>query len=270
MHQRGGLRQPAVPESKCTATTAPHSIAAGRSNTCARKPDGTLWCWGINDKGQLGNGTTGRDNAVPAKVQVLNTSVAEVAEVAAGYDHTCARKIDGTLWCWGSNSYGQCSDAFSFQVDVHNVPFQAMGLVGAETLDAGGDHACASTTAKEFYCWGRDDYGQLGAAIAGSPNKPTKVPEGLPVERAISVAAGGLHTCAAFEGGDVYCWGRNHFGQVGDGTVVTPRTLPLKVNLPMMAEQVVAGDYFSCARLIDGRCGAGVTTATAARHQWLQ
>ena len=87
-------------------------VAAGRSHTCARKTDGTLWCWGENDNGQLGDGTS-KSKSSPVQVGALGTLV---AEVAAGGNHTCARKTDGTLWCWGTDGTGN-TDVLPMQVD---------------------------------------------------------------------------------------------------------------------------------------------------------
>src|SRR6185295_1544489 len=83
-------------------------VAAGQFHTCARKGDGTLWCWGANDDGQVGDGTTDTPKPSPVQVAALGTSVVEVA--AGSAPQTCARKGDGTLWCWGRNEYGQVGD----------------------------------------------------------------------------------------------------------------------------------------------------------------
>jgi alpha-tubulin suppressor-like RCC1 family protein len=84
-----------------------HEVAAGGYHTCARKGDRTLWCWGANGDGDVGDGTTATPKPAPVEVTALGASV---AEVAAGLRHTCARTGDGTLWCWGYNKYGQVGD----------------------------------------------------------------------------------------------------------------------------------------------------------------
>ncbi len=231
----------------CQKPVVSSNIATGFEHSCVVLMDGTAKCWGDGVLGELGNAA----NLVKSTPVAVSNAMSLTA-IGVGQSFGCARKSDGTLWCWGVNSHGGKLGIGVASESPINVPVQAMGLVGVDALGTGRFHACASTTAKEVYCWGTNAAGQLGDPALSSSNKPAKVPAGLPAERAISVAVGGFHTCAVFEGGDVYCWGRNDFGQVGDGTVVSPRKSPLKVTLPKMAEEVVAGDYFSCARLIDG------------------
>jgi alpha-tubulin suppressor-like RCC1 family protein len=230
---------------ECQTPVVASNIATGFEHSCVVLMDGTAKCWGDNGSGELGNAANVMQTS---PVGVSNAT--SLSGAAAGVSFGCARKSDGTVWCWGSNGNGgKLGDGTGVS---SNVPVQVKGLTGAETIAAGRGHACASTTAKEVYCWGTNTFGQLGDPAKGSSNVPVKVPAGLPAARAISIAAGGFHTCAVFEGGDVYCWGKNDNGQIGTGMTSDKETSPLKVTLPKAAAEVVAGDLFTCARLIDG------------------
>jgi alpha-tubulin suppressor-like RCC1 family protein len=97
------MRETALaPQEVTTLGTGAVQIVAGAFHTCARKDDGTVWCWGHNEYGQLGDGTTA-DSVVPVEVTALGSAA---VEIAAGADHTCARTVDGALWCWGWNKQG--------------------------------------------------------------------------------------------------------------------------------------------------------------------
>jgi alpha-tubulin suppressor-like RCC1 family protein len=241
-------------DSKCEKPAVVTTIATGFEHSCVKMPNGTAKCWGDGASGELGDASN-----------ILKTSPVDVKDatgyvsIAAGLSFGCAVKGDGTVWCWGSNAFGgKLGDGTGVN---SNVAVQATDVTSAELVSTGRGHACASTRNKEVFCWGTNALGQLGDPALATSNKPAKIPAGLPAERAISIAAGGFHTCAAFEGGKVFCWGRNDFGQVGV-TVSQKETSPREVTLPKAAEQVVAGDLFTCARLVDKSVtcwGAGVS-----------
>src|SRR5262249_46728698 len=121
-------------------------VSVGGYHTCARKTDGTLWCWGDNVVGMLGDGTT-TNRDVPVQVTALGNSV---AEVSAGEDHTCARKTDGTLWCWGYNNDGQLGDGTEVS-ESPPVQVDALGT-GVGQVSAGGDFTCARKTDNSLWC----------------------------------------------------------------------------------------------------------------------
>jgi hypothetical protein len=116
------------------------------------KTDGTLWCWGNNEYGQLGDGTNVGKN-VPVQVSGTNW-----VSVSAGGEHTCGIKTDGTLWCWGRNNYGQLGDGTNVG---KNAPVQVSGTNWV-SVSAGKDHTCGVKTDGTIWCWGRNNYGQLG------------------------------------------------------------------------------------------------------------
>jgi len=140
-------------------------VSAGDLSTCARKTDGTLWCWGNNVSGQLGDGTT--DSAfVPVQVASLGN---QVAEVSAGDLFACARKTDGTLWCWGTGFIDGAASGSS----LTPVPVAALGDTVAE-VSTGDGAACARKTDGTVWCWGDNTFGIIGDGT--TTTRPAPVP----------------------------------------------------------------------------------------------
>ncbi len=191
--------------------------SAGGQSSCGVRSDASAWCWGRNDFGQLGDGTTTlRTN--PAQVQG-----AGFARISTGGSFTCAVKLDGTLWCWGLNNFGQLGAG---DKATSLVPRQVG--VGATWRDvsASWQHACATQTDGSLWCWGQNSRGQLGAGnMSARSSAPVRV---LGDQSWTSVSTGGWHSCATTASGTAYCWGDNAFGQLGDGTI-TLRVKPAVV-----------------------------------------
>jgi hypothetical protein len=219
------------------------SISAGADHTCAVKTDGTLWCWGDNSGGQLGDGTTA-DSSVPVQVSGQAT---DWATVSAGYNHTCAVKTDGTLWCWGDNSGGQLGDGTTAD---SSVPVQVSGqATDWATVSAGGDHTCAIKTDHTLWCWATNTYGQLGDGTTADSSVPVQV--SVQATDWATVSAGYNHTCAVKTDGTLWCWGDNSGGQLGDGTEIG-RSVPVQVNGQANDWATVsAGFVYTCAAKTD-------------------
>ncbi|MBI4700605.1 MAG: hypothetical protein HY744_05490 [Deltaproteobacteria bacterium] len=190
--------------------TSALAVATGGYHTCAVKKDGTLWCWGRNADGELGDGTT-QSKSSPVQVSALGTSALAVA--AGGY-HTCAVKAGGTLWCWGNNEYGQLGDGTT-QDETSPVQVSVLGT-SALAVAGGQAHTCAVKAGGTLWCWGRNANGQLGDGTTQDKTSPVQVP--ALGTSALAVAAGNDHTCAVKAGGTLWCWGNNEYGQLGDGT----------------------------------------------------
>jgi len=147
-------------------------VAAGGNHTCAIREDRTLWCWGRNRYGQLGDGT-GVDRAVPTQIG----DVATWETVATGYAHTCATRTDHTLWCWGDNSSGQVGDGSTTDrfSPVQVGASQSWATAAAGGKDSTHSHSCALTTGKTLWCWGYNESGQLGVNDNQKHKRPTQV-----------------------------------------------------------------------------------------------
>jgi alpha-tubulin suppressor-like RCC1 family protein len=215
------------------------SVTHGGFFACATKNDQSLWCWGENGLGQLGDGTM--TNA-PTPIQI--TRLPGVVEVTAGWHHTCGR-TSGAVYCWGENGHGELGGNPGAPTDMVQVPIDATTVV---QLALGNAFSCARTTT-EVDCWGMDDDGELGDGGGPSTSTPITVQLGAVAK---DVAAGGFHACAIrASDGAVFCWGANDRGQLGDGTF-SGNVLPQPVGgLPGPASRLAVGDSFSCALLAD-------------------
>jgi alpha-tubulin suppressor-like RCC1 family protein len=191
------------------------AIAGGLYHTCALK-GGQVYCWGLNNYGQLGDGTTTQRNT-PTLVADGEMGNSGVTAVAAGLYHTCALK-GGQVYCWGWNGSGQLGDETNTNRNTPTlVAGGEMGNSGVTAVAASGYHICA-LKGGQVYCWGWNWEGQLGDGTNTNRNTPTLVAGGEMGNSGVTaVAAGGSHTCA-LKGGQVYCWGYNSAGQLGNGT----------------------------------------------------
>lgn len=182
--------------------------SAGPYHTCAVTTAGAVQCWGGNQYGQLGDGTT-THRLAPVTVVGLESGV---AAVAASFYHTCALTEGGAVLCWGANFGGRLGDGTTTE---SHTPVAVSGLgSGVVALRAGVHHTCAVTDAGAALCWGGNFAGQLGDGTEIDRSTPTPV-SGLGSGVA-AVATGYYHTCAATTGGAVLCWGA--YGEAGDGT----------------------------------------------------
>lgn len=201
-------------------------VAAGDGFSCSMMADGHAYCWGRNDRGQLGDGST-TDRDLPVLVGG-GVTFDTATSITTGSAHACARKLDGAVYCWGANDRGQLGDGTT--VD-RVVPTPVAGTTTFASLALGGAHTCGLTPDGSGWCWGANDAGQLGAGtFGGSVSTPQRVAHSAPLQK---IAAGGQHTCALSIGtlagsGRPYCWGLNADGQLGDGTT-TNRSVPTAV-----------------------------------------
>jgi alpha-tubulin suppressor-like RCC1 family protein len=227
-----------VPVQESTHASDWDAVSAGQAHTCAVKTSGTLWCWGNNSSGQLGDGTT-TGSAVPVQE---STHASDWAAVTARFAYTCAVKTSGTLWCWGNNSSGQLGDgtttgsAVPVQESTHASDWAA---VSARYL-----HTCAIKTAGTLWCWGSNSSGQLGDGTTTGSAVP--VQESTHASDWDAVSVGFAHTCAVKTSGTLWCWGSNSNGQFGDGTT-TDRDVPVQ-------ETTHAGDWASVTVALADTC----------------
>ena len=226
-----GTPIPCVPTPTAVAgLTGVAQLSAGRNHTCARLGDNTVRCWGLNDSAQLGLGRVDPDSSPQSSPAPV--ALADVAEVAAGGSHTCARRSDGTVQCWGWASLGQLGGAAavscgtaSGSVQCAQSPSAVPGLAGASSVAAGRFHTCVALVGGGARCFGRDDNGQIGGGAAStdrcafsSDSYPCALtPRAVAITTAASVSVGDYHSCALTTDGAVRCWGNNTFGQLGNG-----------------------------------------------------
>ncbi len=224
------------------------AIATGRLHACGIK-DEVAYCWGYNTSGQLGNGTTA-NSSTPVAVNTGAMSGA-VTAIKANADQTCATTASG-MYCWGYNGYGQLGNGTTASSSTP-VAVNTGAMSGAVTsFTVGKDHACA-TTATGVYCWGYNNYGQLGNGTTTNSSTPVAVSAGSMSGAVTAIDAGGNHTCATTTSG-VYCWGWNIYGQIGNGST-TNSSSPVAVSSAVMsgeATSLAAGYQHSCATTSGG------------------
>ncbi len=243
-------------------------LAVGGSHVCVLPGDGTVLCWGDNTFGQLGDGQVTDPNAPAGDVLALQRVLAEggsagpgsctdladdgsvvecqagppltgVVSIAAGYSHTCALRIDGTVRCWGSNvaidggtfspsaSGGELGNgttaASAVPVTVIAGPGQTAPLTGVRALSAATGYTCALMTDSSARCWGNAPQAVGDAPIA------VMADAGHPLTGILSISAGDRHACALVTGGSVVCWGRNIEDSLGDGGSEVDSAFPVAV-----------------------------------------
>jgi alpha-tubulin suppressor-like RCC1 family protein len=181
----------------------------------------------------------GMKDTATTTITVTGTSQPRFIKLLAGNDHVCAFDETRKVWCWGRNDHGQLGDGSNTN---RNVPTVAVMPSAPDELYVGGDHNCTMAfSLKIFYCWGRNDQGQLGLGTTADRNQPTVMTffSGSTKPSPSPVGFGGHHACVS-QGGTTYCWGANGFGQLGDGST-TSRSIPVAALAP-----TVLGDRHGC------------------------
>lgn len=247
---RTNCDQPSCGDGVCDLTTGDLSscrsdcpgwslVAPGGQHTCALLETGSIWCWGRNDHGQLGEGSL-IDSMVPVRVQGISDAI----DVDSGWAHTCAVLSSGMVQCWGMGNSGRLGDG---GLTDKTTPVQVTNLSGAVQVAVGQDHTCARRSSGGVMCWGRNDYGELGdGSLDNWHDVPVEVSN---LTGIIDISAGTNHSCAVKNDGFPWCWGRNTSGQCGDGTTTSPRREPVRAapNWAGGFTLIAAGNAHSCA-----------------------
>jgi len=210
-------------------------VTTGGYHSCALMPDQTVWCWGENITGELGDGTN-TDSLIPVKVPGLAPAI----DVAAGEYHTCAVSATNQAWCWGSNAYGELGNGTTSQDST--TPVLAAGF-SAASVSAGHEFSCAVSVLHFVRCWGDNNYGELGDGTTSDSSKPVVVKN---ISNVIEVAAGYYHACALEANGTLWCWGDDGNGELGNGTSGGISDVPVQVPMQNVT-QVSAGNSDTCA-----------------------
>jgi alpha-tubulin suppressor-like RCC1 family protein len=210
------------------------TVSAGEYHSCSVRPGGIVDCWGYNQYGQLGDGTT-TTRSGPVRVSGGNT----YTSVTSGALHSCALTGAGAAYCWGRNGNGQLGDGTTTD---RSTPTAVSGGLVFSSLSAGDFFTCGRTTGGQVHCWGANGVGQLGNN--STTQSATPVREALSLTSWTNVAAGARHACGITSGGAVYCWGLNDHGQIGNGTINDVHA-PSLVGSGYVA--VATGGFHSCA-----------------------
>jgi len=191
-------------------------VAAGRDASYAVSSDGSVWAWGSDALGEIGDGPgTATRQLTPVKIPGLSG----VVELGVGRNHVLARTSSGKVYAWGDNKYGQVGDG---TLSRRFAPVQ-LSLPPIAHVDAGAHHSLAVTTSGDVLSWGRGYRGQLGNGSTASRNVPAKV-SGLPP--VVDVGDGRDQSFAMTASGALWAWGSNAAGQLGDGSTMR-RTRPV-------------------------------------------
>lgn len=223
------------------AVTTLRSVAAGGVHTCAVTTEGDAYCWGRNDRGQLGTGDQ-VDRSAPTRVQIEP----DLESVTAGRWHTCVRAFDGRAYCWGENAFGELGTGAVRSVPT---PEEVVGGHVFTSLRAGQTHTCGVVADGAAYCWGGNHAGQLGNGSTMSSSVPVAVTGDLSFDH---VTAGNRFTCGRTTDGTGYCWGSDTYGQLGSAGFGGPE--PIAIDGGLLFSTVDAGSVHAC----------GATTSEAA------
>jgi alpha-tubulin suppressor-like RCC1 family protein len=222
------------------------SVGAGDFHTCAVQRGGHVRCWGANVYGQIGKGIEdGTRNPEPTRVIDLSNAT----KIVLGQRHSCARRSDGSIRCWGYNGEGQIGD----NSDVNQPAPATVGITNAIELWAGANHTCALRSDLRLYCWGQNGSGRLGDNSTIDRRAPVLISGVTSTIR--KVAPGGSHTCAVTVGGSVWCWGDNASGQLANGTMTGRSAVPVQVSGISDAIDITSGRSHTCIV----RTGGGVS-----------
>jgi alpha-tubulin suppressor-like RCC1 family protein len=219
-------------------------IACGNNHTAAIKTDGTLWTWGSNFNGELGDNTT-TNRLTPVTTFAGGTNW---KQVSGGSGHTAAIKTDGTLWTWGYNIFGQLGNNTTTHRSTPVTTFA--GGTNWKQVSGGGTHTAAIKTDGTLWTWGSNSNGQLGDNTGTTRSTPVTTFAGGTNWK--QVAGGGLHIAAIKTDGTLWTWGYNIFGQLGDNTT-TNRSIPVTTFAGGTTwKQVDGGDSYTAAIKTDG------------------
>jgi alpha-tubulin suppressor-like RCC1 family protein len=185
-------------------------IAAGGTTTCALQGTGGVRCAGYNEDGQLGNGSAPSSSSTPVAV----SGVSDATAVSTGIGHSCIVRTSGKVSCWGFDVSGQIGDGSAGA--SQGIPADVVNVSGAVSVSVDGATSCALLNDGSVRCWGAGQWGQLGngQTPSGATATPVQV---LGLTNATTIALGGDHACVLKADETAHCWGRNQFGQLGNG-----------------------------------------------------
>lgn len=235
-------------------------VVTSDTHTCGRKTDGTLYCWGNNQYGQLGLGLGHAPSPAPELVDAMANVVSAVyvptslGVVSSQTAMTCARTRDSRLFCWGNNQSGALATG---DTEPRAFPTRAgedaLGT-NAHHVMGGGNFLCTRTNDHALWCWGSNQFGQLGTGDNTPTTRPLQVAPSVLGTSVKMATAGGSHVCAVRDDGSLWCWGNNMHGQLGTGdtTARSTPTLVAPATLTGVALAFAGADHTCAVKAADG------------------
>lgn len=236
-------------------------LSVGRISTCGLADDGTGYCWGTNQRGEVGVDTVPAQSTarVPVPLAVVDGDV-KFRTVVAGWLHACGIAATGQTFCWGDNNVGQLGNGTADTL-ARRIPTLVAGGHTFVSLSLSAKHSCGIASDGFAYCWGNNQFGQLGDGTTTDRHVPTRVSGDVQFDRiaagsgfaglssAVAPAprtqGGVAHTCALTPAGAAFCWGWNGNGQLGDGSV-TDRLTPVAVSGGHTFDVIGAAGSYTC------------------------
>ena len=252
---RGTVTVTATSEGKSATVTRVvvikyRSISAGTMHACDIASGGIVWCWGLNgNEGRIGANELGAEakSTVPVKLQ----GDVRFSQLSTYGRHTCGITPAGKAYCWGNNGWGTLGDGSNAAMSI--TPVAVGGGITFRSISAGADHTCGVSTNNRAFCWGNNEWRQLGKGTVFT-SMPTLVSETLSFAK---ITAGTSFTCGITTGGETYCWGANQLGQVGDGGKISYGNVfvsaPQKVVGGQTFQSVSLGNQYTCAVAVGGQ-----------------
>ncbi|HEX7939251.1 MAG TPA: hypothetical protein VF483_09695, partial [Gemmatimonadaceae bacterium] len=230
------------------------AVTTGGEHSCALVASGDAYCWGSNEFGQLGSAPTGSacarvDRIIPCEaVPRAVTGGLKFRAIAAGGTHTCGVAVDGHVYCWGENKFGQLGDP---SLATAAAPTPALTSSLFTGIVAGDAHTCALRTDGVAVCWGANDLGQLGIATTGTGSATPVIAQTN--QRFSSLAAGFKRTCGRAADGTTFCWGSQWVSRSVDGVEQTrSQAQPTRVQFSPAFSSLSVGGQTSCGLALDG------------------
>jgi alpha-tubulin suppressor-like RCC1 family protein len=233
-------------------------ISVAQRSTCAIRENGSVWCWGENHMGELGDGSmTNRSRPT------LSLPMPPMKAISIDSTTCAIEAVDGRVWCWGLNGRGElgngttvgpdpCAGFFDMRRWCNVTPAEVLAtppLTGALSIGANGSHVCALLDDGTIWCWGQNLDGELGRGTTGlTGSLPQQV---LNITTATALAVGVNHNCALLADRTVSCWGSNHYGQLGIPDTTSHSSTPVSVAGLANVRAIAAGQWVSCAVLDD-------------------
>jgi alpha-tubulin suppressor-like RCC1 family protein len=216
-----------IPVDSAGVQMALAGVTTGFAHTCAIKSGGAAYCWGNNEAGQLGIGSTdGNAHSTPNQV----SGGLAFASLTGGTTHTCGLTSGGVAYCWGDNTTGEIGNGTAG--GVQPAPVAVGGGLTFTELSAGNGFTCG-VSGGAAYCWGSNSDGQIGQGanvLGGNVTSPAKVTGALTFTY---VSAGRRHACGIVAGGVAACWGSNLFGALGNSLQAASSGVPVIVGTPL-------------------------------------